>query len=148
MIFSRYFAENIDILVTSLVSMLMTLYDCLLTHLKLFFLSRGKHFILKWFKGDSAAQLGAKSWFSNIFNGGNLLLRNIFRVNMIGITSSFKYTLERDLIHPAFEIINVQLAHGLGRLSITCITTFFNTSEGKCFFFLIFQFLVLCRNLI
>ncbi|BFG39467.1 hypothetical protein CerSpe_257410 [Prunus speciosa] len=43
----------------------------------------------------------------SIFNGGNLLLRNILQVNMTGITGPFKFTPDRNLIHPAFEIINV-----------------------------------------
>lgn len=43
----------------------------------------------------------------SVFDGGNLLLRNILQVNMTGITGSFKYTPDRDLIHPAFEILNV-----------------------------------------
>ncbi|VVA10064.1 PREDICTED: glutamate receptor [Prunus dulcis] len=43
----------------------------------------------------------------SIFNGGNLLLRNILQVNMTGITGPVKFTPDRNLIHPAFEIINV-----------------------------------------
>ncbi|VVA10065.1 PREDICTED: glutamate receptor [Prunus dulcis] len=43
----------------------------------------------------------------SIFNGGNLLLRNILQVNMTGITGPVKFTPDRNPIHPAFEIINV-----------------------------------------
>ncbi|XP_004287716.1 PREDICTED: glutamate receptor 3.6 [Fragaria vesca subsp. vesca] len=43
----------------------------------------------------------------SIFDGGSLLLRNIFGVDMNGTTGAVKYTPGRDLIHPAFEIINV-----------------------------------------
>ncbi|KAI5320375.1 hypothetical protein L3X38_040083 [Prunus dulcis] len=43
----------------------------------------------------------------SIFNGGNLLLRNILQVNMTGISGPVKFTPDRNLIHPVFEIINV-----------------------------------------
>ncbi|XP_057958671.1 glutamate receptor 3.6-like isoform X2 [Malania oleifera] len=43
----------------------------------------------------------------SIFNGGNLLLQSILQVNMTGITGPVKFTSDRSLIHPAFEVINV-----------------------------------------
>ncbi|KAI3462302.1 hypothetical protein Pfo_018965 [Paulownia fortunei] len=43
----------------------------------------------------------------NIFNGGNLLLNSILNVNMTGVTGPFQFTSDRNLINPAFEIINV-----------------------------------------
>ncbi|XP_031743083.1 glutamate receptor 3.6 isoform X2 [Cucumis sativus] len=43
----------------------------------------------------------------NIFNGGKTLLDKILEVNFTGITGSVEFTPERDLIHPAFEVINI-----------------------------------------
>ena len=43
----------------------------------------------------------------NIFNGGNLLLKSILQVNMSGVTGPIKFTPDKDLINPAFEVINV-----------------------------------------
>ncbi|KAG7968835.1 hypothetical protein I3843_07G001300 [Carya illinoinensis] len=43
----------------------------------------------------------------SIFNGGNLLLKNILQVNMTGVTGSINFTSDRNFIHPAFEVINV-----------------------------------------
>ncbi|XP_041018880.1 glutamate receptor 3.6-like [Juglans microcarpa x Juglans regia] len=43
----------------------------------------------------------------SIFNGGNLLLKNILQVNMTGVTGSISFTSDRNFIHPAFEVINV-----------------------------------------
>lgn len=43
----------------------------------------------------------------SVFQGGNLLLDNILNVNMKGVTGDFRFTSDRNLIHPAFEIINV-----------------------------------------
>lgn len=43
----------------------------------------------------------------SIFNGGSLLMRNILDVNMTGVSGPVKFTPDRNLIHPAFEIINV-----------------------------------------
>ncbi|KAA8532081.1 hypothetical protein F0562_006777 [Nyssa sinensis] len=43
----------------------------------------------------------------SIFNGGKLLLNNILQVNMTGVTGPFKFTLDRSLILPAYEVINV-----------------------------------------
>ncbi|KAJ0039630.1 hypothetical protein Pint_28740 [Pistacia integerrima] len=41
------------------------------------------------------------------FTGGNLLLNNILQVNMTGVTGPVKFTSDRNLINPAYEIINV-----------------------------------------
>ncbi|CAN6541381.1 unnamed protein product [Malus baccata var. baccata] len=43
----------------------------------------------------------------SIFNGGNLLMKNILQVNMTGVSGPMKFTPKKDLIRPAFEIINV-----------------------------------------
>ncbi|KAJ1403838.1 Solute-binding protein family 3/N-terminal domain of MltF [Sesbania bispinosa] len=43
----------------------------------------------------------------NIFDEGNLLRRNIYDVNMTGVTGTFKYTSDGSLVNPAYEIINV-----------------------------------------
>lgn len=43
----------------------------------------------------------------SIFDGGNLLLSNILRVNMTGLTGDIKFTSDGYLISPAFDIINV-----------------------------------------
>ncbi|KDP43782.1 hypothetical protein JCGZ_22409 [Jatropha curcas] len=43
----------------------------------------------------------------SIFNGGKLLLKNILQVNMTGVTGPIKFNSDRNLIHPAYEIINV-----------------------------------------
>lgn len=51
----------------------------------------------------------------SVFDGGNLLLRNIFQVNMTGITGPFNYTPQRDLIRPAFEILNV-IGNGIKKI--------------------------------
>ncbi|XP_015576348.1 glutamate receptor 3.6 isoform X2 [Ricinus communis] len=42
----------------------------------------------------------------SIFNGGNLLLKNIFQVNMTGVTGQVQFSPDGNLIHPAYEIIN------------------------------------------
>ncbi|BAT99864.1 hypothetical protein LR48_Vigan06g061300 [Vigna angularis] len=42
-----------------------------------------------------------------IFNEGNLLRRKIYEVNMTGVSGPFKYTSDRNLANPAYEIINV-----------------------------------------
>ncbi|GMY11074.1 glutamate receptor 3.6-like isoform X2 [Fagus crenata] len=41
------------------------------------------------------------------FDGGAQLLENILQANMSGVTGSIKFTLDGDLIHPSYEIINV-----------------------------------------
>ncbi|KAH7519812.1 hypothetical protein FEM48_Zijuj08G0076900 [Ziziphus jujuba var. spinosa] len=43
----------------------------------------------------------------SISNGGSLLLQQILATNMTGLTGHVKFTSDRDLIRPAFEIINV-----------------------------------------
>lgn len=43
----------------------------------------------------------------SISNGGSLLLQQILATNMTGLTGPVKFTSDRDLIRPAFEIINV-----------------------------------------
>uniref|UniRef100_A0A2P2JYM2 Glutamate receptor n=1 Tax=Rhizophora mucronata TaxID=61149 RepID=A0A2P2JYM2_RHIMU len=42
-----------------------------------------------------------------IFNGGYQLLQNILQVNMTGVTGQVKFDSDGNLIHPAYEIINV-----------------------------------------
>lgn len=43
----------------------------------------------------------------SVSNGGKLLLQNILATNMTGVTGPFKFTPDRDIINPAYEIINV-----------------------------------------
>ncbi|OMO50006.1 Ionotropic glutamate receptor [Corchorus capsularis] len=42
-----------------------------------------------------------------VFQGGHLLLDNILKTNMKGVTGNVRFTSDRNLIHPAYEIINV-----------------------------------------
>ncbi|KAK6154045.1 hypothetical protein DH2020_013684 [Rehmannia glutinosa] len=43
----------------------------------------------------------------SVFSGGELLLNSIINVVMSGVTGNFKFTSDRNLVNPAFEIINV-----------------------------------------
>lgn len=43
----------------------------------------------------------------SIFNGGKTLLHKILDVNFTGITGPVEFTPDRDLIRPAFEVINI-----------------------------------------
>nr|GMC62348.1 glutamate receptor 3.6-like [Ipomoea batatas] len=43
----------------------------------------------------------------NVFDGGKLLLDNILKTNITGVTGLFNFTPDRELYHPAFEVINV-----------------------------------------
>ncbi|PKI57045.1 glutamate receptor 3.6 [Punica granatum] len=43
----------------------------------------------------------------SIFDGGDLLLNSILRVDMIGVSGQVRFTPDRNLIHPACDIINV-----------------------------------------
>ncbi|XP_065854717.1 glutamate receptor 3.2 isoform X2 [Euphorbia lathyris] len=43
----------------------------------------------------------------SIFDGGNILLKNILQTNMTGLTGPFRFLLDRSPLHPAFDIINV-----------------------------------------
>ncbi|KAM7516004.1 hypothetical protein LguiA_005587 [Lonicera macranthoides] len=43
----------------------------------------------------------------SVFNEGNLLLNNIREVNTTGLTGPINFTLNKNLVHPAFEVINV-----------------------------------------
>lgn len=43
----------------------------------------------------------------SIFNGGDLLLDRILHVNMTGVTGPYGFTSDRNLIRPAFQVINV-----------------------------------------
>ncbi|GLU19658.1 hypothetical protein SLE2022_358940 [Rubroshorea leprosula] len=51
----------------------------------------------------------------SVFNGGKLLLRNILQVSMNGLTGQVRFTSDRNLIHPAFEVINV-IGNGYRRI--------------------------------
>jgi hypothetical protein len=42
-----------------------------------------------------------------IINEGNQLRKNIYEVNMTGVTGPFRYTSDGNLANPAYEIINV-----------------------------------------
>lgn len=43
----------------------------------------------------------------SIFNGGKTLLQKILEVKFTGITGPVEFTLDRNLIRPAFEVINI-----------------------------------------
>ncbi|KAI3519088.1 hypothetical protein L1887_08103 [Cichorium endivia] len=43
----------------------------------------------------------------SIFNGGKLLLQDILNVKMKGLTGLFEFTSNKNLVFPAFEVINV-----------------------------------------
>nr|GMC57201.1 glutamate receptor 3.6-like [Ipomoea batatas] len=43
----------------------------------------------------------------NVFDGGKLLLDSILKTNISGVTGLFKFTSDRELYRPAFEVINV-----------------------------------------
>ncbi|KAF9678613.1 hypothetical protein SADUNF_Sadunf07G0052700 [Salix dunnii] len=51
----------------------------------------------------------------NIFNGGNLLRQNILQVNMTGVTGKVMFNPDGNLIHPAYDIINV-IGNGIRRI--------------------------------
>ncbi|GFQ06755.1 glutamate receptor 3.6 [Phtheirospermum japonicum] len=57
------------------------------------------------FAADSRLKGSSKDM--SVFNGGRLLLDSILNVNMNGVTGHFKFTSDRNLINPMFEIINV-----------------------------------------
>ncbi|XP_074333325.1 glutamate receptor 3.6 isoform X1 [Apium graveolens] len=42
-----------------------------------------------------------------VFSGGDSLLESILQVNMTGITGPIKFTEDKDIINPAYEVINV-----------------------------------------
>lgn len=42
-----------------------------------------------------------------IFDGGNRVLNNILESDFVGLTGAIKFDLDRSLIHPAYDIINV-----------------------------------------
>ncbi|RAL53062.1 hypothetical protein DM860_016297 [Cuscuta australis] len=43
----------------------------------------------------------------SVFDGGNLLREMIFKTEMTGVTGPFRFTSDRDLYRPAFEVINM-----------------------------------------
>ncbi|KAK2660920.1 hypothetical protein Ddye_007453 [Dipteronia dyeriana] len=51
----------------------------------------------------------------SIFNDGMLLLNNIVQSNLVGLTGPLKFTPDRSLVHPAYEIINV-IGTGIRRI--------------------------------
>ncbi|KAL2333978.1 hypothetical protein Fmac_015191 [Flemingia macrophylla] len=57
---------------------------------------------LSQLRGDSMHLNSVK-----IFNEGNLLRKNIYDVNMTGVSGLFTYTSDGNLVNPAYEIINV-----------------------------------------
>ncbi|XAR58071.1 hypothetical protein NMG60_11026440 [Bertholletia excelsa] len=42
-----------------------------------------------------------------VFDGGKLLLENILKVNFTGLTGPIRFDSEKSLIHPAYEVLNV-----------------------------------------
>lgn len=63
-------------------------------------------------KGSPEGSLGAERL--SVFNGGKELLNSILNVSMNGVTGPLRFTSDRNLIDPAFEIINV-VGNGLRR---------------------------------
>ncbi|XP_019185486.1 PREDICTED: glutamate receptor 3.3-like [Ipomoea nil] len=59
------------------------------------------------FSRDPIHRGGLNLYSMNVFDGGKLLLDNILKTNITGVTGLFKYTSDRELYHPAFEVINV-----------------------------------------
>nr|GMC62345.1 glutamate receptor 3.6-like [Ipomoea batatas]GMC67490.1 glutamate receptor 3.6-like [Ipomoea batatas] len=55
----------------------------------------------------SMLQTGLNLYSMNVFDGGKLLVENILKTNISGVTGLFKYTSDRELYRPAFEVINV-----------------------------------------
>ncbi|KAK4483994.1 hypothetical protein RD792_011207 [Penstemon davidsonii] len=51
----------------------------------------------------------------SIFNGGPLLLENIWRSDLVGLTGPIKFNADKSLTFPAYEIINV-IGTGLHRI--------------------------------
>lgn len=43
----------------------------------------------------------------HIFDGGKLLLDNILNVNLTGLTGNIRFSADRSLFHPAYEVVNV-----------------------------------------
>lgn len=43
----------------------------------------------------------------SIFNGGKLLLDNIWKSDFVGLTGRIKFDSDRDLVNPAYDIINI-----------------------------------------
>ncbi|PON33107.1 Ionotropic glutamate receptor, metazoa [Parasponia andersonii] len=43
----------------------------------------------------------------SIFDGGNILLKNIMRSNLVGLTGPIRFNSDRSLVLPSFDIINV-----------------------------------------
>lgn len=56
-------------------------------------------------KGSEGESLNLDSL--SIFNGGKLLLQDILKVKMKGLTGVMEFTSEKDLVFPAFEVLNV-----------------------------------------
>lgn len=50
---------------------------------------------------------GLKKTGLSIFGGGDLLLKKIEQINMTGINGPISFTKERNLVNPAFEVLNV-----------------------------------------
>nr|GMC85451.1 glutamate receptor 3.6-like [Ipomoea batatas] len=50
---------------------------------------------------------GLNPYSMNVFDGGKLLLDNILKTNISGVTGLFKFTSDRELYRPEFEVINV-----------------------------------------
>lgn len=88
----------------------------LLAHAINVFFEKGGNLSFSYY--SSLSKLGGGSLHFNsmsIFNGGNLLLDSILQVNMTGVTGLYSFTSDRNLIRPAFEVINV-IGTGLRRI--------------------------------
>ncbi|KAI3808345.1 hypothetical protein L1987_24294 [Smallanthus sonchifolius] len=56
-------------------------------------------------KGEKGEILNLDSL--SVFNGGELLLQDILKVKMKGLTGVFEYNSDKDLVFPAYEVLNV-----------------------------------------
>lgn len=75
----------------------------MLAHAINLFLDNGG--VVSFSNNPNLRNLGGESM--KIFDGGALLLENILQSNFTGLTGSIKFSPERSLIHPAFDVINV-----------------------------------------
>ncbi|XP_019185477.1 PREDICTED: glutamate receptor 3.6-like [Ipomoea nil] len=59
------------------------------------------------FSRNPMLETGLNLYSMDVFDGGKLLLDNILKTNISGVTGLFKYTSDQELYRPAFEVINV-----------------------------------------
>lgn len=44
----------------------------------------------------------------SIFDGGKMLLDSVLQVNIIGVSGLIKFNKDENLVHPAYEVINIK----------------------------------------